>query len=856
MAGEGLDYRKRREIAQMNPDSYKTFSGKGNANKWQRASKKNQYSEKLTGGGISAAKINFLEEFKKFSDVKGLLGDLQGMVEGGISSIGSQFASVFQDTAGNILSNPGDTVKIPPMKKGGIVTSSSGNVLTSGGKPVTWGAGPMGGSGNHPATRGITQNSFSIADSLKSVGNAFDNPTLQSAIGGATEAQEFFNSTGNVISPVVQGRNPLLDFETMNYVITLSCVPQQAYNNGTYRNSKGTVIAKTGGKGRQGTGPLSYDYYMERLTVRSTVAPTPEAYATNAYQIIFDITEPLGVDLIPALIEASQRQGYQDHLSAVYLLTINFVGNDDNGIANKIGGTTRYIPINIFKIDMDVSESGAKYNIQAAPYNYVGMLNAHDIIQEAIPHTGSDVKSLVQDFFDVLNETRTQLKNEAGVIAKPHLYEFDIGSSSADIIGSSLGFDDAGASANQAINVSPKGAGHPNVNSSRKVTAQKGTSIVEYLTHVIENSKFMLEQFGSGNESNSDIVSAIKIMPSTEIVALDNGAGGPQYKFVYALRVQQIAVESTNVGPVRTYNYIYTGENKDVLNLDLKYQFAYFQQGRYYDALQNKLKNDDKKVDPEPGAKGGRRSSKAATKIPGGSKPGRRSSKVAQSPIAPTISDTINPDAPAENREMADVFRKILEDPEADLIVVDLNILGDPYWVEQKSIKPGNKQMTSDGQTEPDGSVSPDANNIVVQVNAKYPSDLDDETGLMKLDQSAFFQGKFRVILCESNFEGGIFQQNLTMTRFREQDNDIKMTGYKDVAGEIIGGGATGNAYSGPTAFSQGKKLAGTFYDNRRPDTLNVVKKTKSAYNGINDKQRSYQTKDMSFKTFVNRLGL
>ena len=158
-------------------DSYKPFTGKGNANKWQRSTKQNQYSKTVTGGGISAAKLNFLEEFKKFQDVQSLIGGLQGMVEGGISSIGSKFASVFQDTAGNVLSNPGDTTKIPPMKKGGIVTSSTGNVM-SGGKPVTWGAGPTGGSGNHPASRGITQNSFSVADSLKSVGSAFDNPII------------------------------------------------------------------------------------------------------------------------------------------------------------------------------------------------------------------------------------------------------------------------------------------------------------------------------------------------------------------------------------------------------------------------------------------------------------------------------------------------------------------------------------------------------------------------------------------------------------------------------------------------------------------------------------------------------
>ena len=818
-------------------NSYRQFTGVTGKN-WQRGSTSGQggkgdagnYSQKVVGSGVSADKLNFLKEFSSFQDlVSAAQGAIAGGVDGVISSIGSKFSSVFQDTAGNILSNAGDTIKIPSMKKGASVVSSTGNVFSAGGnlgERLASGAisGPNyinSGSSNHPASRSITQNSFSIADSLKSTGNAFDNPKLQSAVGGFNEAQEFLSNTGNVFSPIVHGRNPLLDFETMNYVITLSCIPQQAYNNGSYRYSKGTVIAKTGGKGRQGTGPLSYDYYIERLTLRSTVAPSKKSFATNAYQIIFDVTEPLGVDLIPALIEASQRQGYRDHLSAVYLLTIDFVGNDDDGIPQKIGGTTRYVPIRLFKVDIDVSESGAKYSINAAPYNYIEQLESHDTLQEAIVHGGSDVKSLVQDFFDSLNATRTDLKDEAKVIVKPHLYEFDISSSSADIIGSSLGFDDPGASANQAINVSPKPGGHPNANSSRKVTAQKGTSIVEYLTHVVQNSKFMLEQFSDTNESNSDIVSTIKIMPSTEIVDLDNGAGEPQYKFVYALRVQQIAVESTNVGPVRTYNYIYTGQNTDVLNLDLKYQFAYFQPGRYYDAFQNKLKNDDDKLDKE---------SQAGTVSQGMNIHGPT---VPQTPTAPKAADTVNPDAPAKNREMADVFRKILEDPAADLIVVDLGILGDPYWIEQKSIKPGNKQMTSNGQTEPDGSVSPDANNIVVQINAKYPSDLDDETGLMRLDQSAFFQGKFRVFMCESNFEGGIFEQTLSMTRFREQDNDKKASGFKDIAGEIIGGGA------------------GKYIDHREAfkgtaTTSNVINKVKSAYNGISDKQRSYQDKNIS----------
>tara|TARA_A100000172_G_scaffold79024_1_gene65356 strand:- start:16529 stop:19003 length:2475 start_codon:yes stop_codon:yes gene_type:complete len=823
--------------------AYETFTGKGggaDAKKWQRASKKSQYSTKLAQGQ-TAEKKSFLKNLA--SDLSTIYGVVSGGVEGVLGAVGDKFASVQQDTAGNIFQNPGDTTKIPPMKKGGIVTYGSGlntkNVM-SGDKPVTWGAGPsFGGSGNHPATRGITQNS-NISQALKNKGNAL--PSAISSRMQSGEAQEFLNSTNNVFAPMTRGSNPLLDFETQNYVITLSCVSQQQFNNGTYRNNPGVVIAKTGGKGRQGTGPLSYDYYIERLTVRSTVAPTPNAFATNAYQIFFDIQEPLGVDLIPALIQASLQQGYQNHLSAVYVIKIEFVGNDDNGMPRKIPGTTRYIPCRLFKVDLDIDEGGGRYNIQAAPYNYVQQLTSYDKLNESVVHTGTDVKTLVQNFFTGLNENYKVKKDEDKVVVKPHLYEFDISGSSADIIKSKLGFGDSGASANQAINVSPSGGPGGGDTASRKVTAQKGTSIVEYLTHVVQNSKFILNQFDASNDTKDEIFSTIKIMPSTEIMDVDNGLGEPQYKFTYSLRQQKIAVESTSVAPVRTYNYIYTGENKDVLNLDIKYQFAYFQPGRYYDAMQNKLKNDDDGLEEESTSNQGPSFNDASL-----GKGGTTASKV---PTAQKSADTINPDAPAENREMADVFRQILEDPAADLIVVDLTILGDPYWIEQKTLNPGNNQMTSDGQTEPDGSVSPDANNIVVQLNARYPSDLNDDTGLMRLNLSAFFQGKFRVILCESNFEGGVFQQTITMTRFREQENDVKYTPAKGIASNMD--------------IRRPDALGGSI-DLRRPDALgkstsNVIYKNKNntGSNGFLsiDKIANNNKKKRKVNKGLRRLGL
>ena len=70
---------------------------------------------------------------------------------------------------------------------------------------------------------------------------------------------------------------------------------------------------------------------------------------------------------------------------------------------------------------------------------------------------------------------------------------------------SKLGFGDSGASANQAINVSPSGGPGGGDTASRKVTAQKGTSIVEYLTHVVQNSKFILNQFDASNDTKDEV---------------------------------------------------------------------------------------------------------------------------------------------------------------------------------------------------------------------------------------------------------------------------------------------------------------------------------------------------------------
>jgi hypothetical protein len=267
-------------------------------------------------------------------------------------------------------------------------------------------------------------------------------------------------------------------------------------------------------------------------------------------------------------------------------------------------------------------------------------------------------------------------------------------------------------------------------------------------------------------EANSQTIPVPNIMTSTKIIAPNNGAGDQAYEFSFQLAKQERdksfvegEAPAANAAPDRIYNYIYTGENKQVLSFDVKYNFAYFQAVPYFNSDGSRDANDDKqepelkKVEDE-GVK-----DKQLRAFPGGH-PGR---ETGYNPA---------PDEEGQNQEVADIFREILEDPSADMIISTMEILGDPHWIEQKSTQPPRPVSRQGAYEEADGSVSPDTNEPLVRVNVRLPNDINDQTGFYQLEDSAFFEGNFMPYICESRFEGGVFTQVLTMVRQHNQDGD------------------------------------------------------------------------------------
>ena len=120
-----------------------------------------------------------------------------------------------------------------------------------------------------------------------------------------------------------------------------------------------------------------HDIFFEDVNILSTVGPNPERGLANFTKMEFQLHEPFGITLVEKIRAACYINDFDDYQDAPLLLTIRWKGWDEHGKDKTIlGGTTltRKIPILITRMEFDVAEGGARYQIVAVPFGDM----AHD----------------------------------------------------------------------------------------------------------------------------------------------------------------------------------------------------------------------------------------------------------------------------------------------------------------------------------------------------------------------------------------------------------------------------------------------------------------------------------------------
>ena len=220
---------------------------------------------------------------------------------------------------------------------------------------------------------------------------------------------------------------------------------------------------------------------------------------------------------------------------------------------------------------------------------------------------------------------------------------------------------------------------------------------------------------------------------------------------------------------VKEYNYIYTGKNKDILNFDINFNAAFF----------TSLAGDSGQL--------GRDSKTAVTdEVTGGnaravSGKGESTSnldtvsKSTDKVVKPNSVDGGGPVIHPESQVARDFNEALMNSP-VDLMMVDLEIMGDPYYICDSGMGNYNAlQVPGILNITKDGTMNYENGEVDILLNFRTPLDYGQNymefpgNGTAPVGQ---FSGIYQVLFCNNKFSNGQFTQTLQTIRRRAQPSE------------------------------------------------------------------------------------
>ena len=401
-------------------------------------------------------------------------------------------------------------------------------------------------------------------------------------------------------------------------------------------NKKGVgafIIAQSGGYNREKSDLPGFelDYYIDNLKIKTSVNPTATQSHTNITELRLNIIEPYGFSFITKLRNASEYlirsnpdiKGYTLVTNAAqqfFMLGIKFIGydkdgnpisSDDKNFNNSSNNYELFYDIVIKNVKFKLDGKATVYNVSArATKPAIGFGLKYGRIPPNLSVQASTVGEALERIAEKLNNVSTDAAKQTNTIANRYSFEI-VGASTEDedkirkaslITQSDKDKNKTGTSdAKTTIQINPVTVRDlPNL-SQKLVQFGDGTSILDALTQIISNSQYLesalaiirksqLEQDQSIKEkgkvinSGDNKISWFNVSAEVKVLGWDNVRKDWAFDIKYIIQpyltpaVTSVYAKNGQVyyGPVKRYNYWFTGENSEVLSYEHDYNNMYY----------------------------------------------------------------------------------------------------------------------------------------------------------------------------------------------------------------------------------------------------------------------------------------
>lgn len=687
---------------------------------------------------------------------------------------------------------------------------------------------------------------------------------------GSNTDVETYNTTSNIPKPDKRQYNPLSEYPSYTYQLSLYMITPDAYDTFVQNNRTGIdslydesgkgayLIAQSGGINNDVTPRAPgflYDYYIDDLKIETAIAPKESGMSAATVDLSFTITEPYGFSFITNLKKASdsvtqysQAKNIKDLRNPsrqFFILGVRFLGYDARGnpIKETNGMFERYWDIIITKINFKIDGKATVYSIKAASLAIQAALGTQrGMINEGASVKGNTVMDVLSGNSDTAFGLMTKLNNderrnkdaaEYNNYAVEFIPALDTSISNASIVDKAdiekakTPFSPVKTTSN--VNVAAENSATPNLN-ARQITFKNDTPVVQAIQQIISQSSYLVDSLkqvyttdtspskktDSNEEIVNDTVKKLKwynISLKTTNPRFDNKRKQFCFDITYVISPYEIPVIVSTYANKTTKYY---GPIK-------KYQYWYTGKNteiiRYEQTLDNSYFNVALGADGSPNETGGNADIPIAFKRQNASRLNK-----------------MNVGAEAQNQIVTQLM-----DP-GSYAMAKIEILGDPDWLIQPAAV-NVQDSTATSYYGVDGfSVNPNKGQVFIEINFLEAVDYDNNKGVMKINDKITFweyppeikkqvEGvSYQIIHVTNYFKGGKFTQLLTGTintfgydkglqesdSQREPPNDSYS--YSNYLGNLseMGRAATGSAptttgtTSGGTGFKPSPTLPNT----------------------------------------------
>jgi LysM repeat protein len=372
-----------------------------------------------------------------------------------------------------------------------------------------------------------------------------------------------------------------------------------------------------------------------------TTYPTVDAWkgAAFASALTFTIKEPYGMSLLEILSamhrnDSKTRPGgpsEMNYMLAPYCMTIEYFGYDTDisfgGDAMPFTQFRRQIPIILREVSFNLTASGAVYSVKAIPLAETPQVE-NSKIKETINFKGSTVGEMLTNFQAALNlKERENWQARYKDVTEPPpgpfvLHNFMYQGMPAELMNSKLIVDETNKQGKTQISLStrlpmgdPKRAAEernkrPVITNNADVeyTATAGQKTISaVILEIVMASSWFHEQYKAKEvkgkkQHEQPIVKIPKIFTYVQITHPRDPITNTFNRCIhYAIMMHDyLSTNSANYGnytndqlalmrqhkenkTVREYNYLFTGKNVDILNLDMKFNMLFYNALIIYD---------------------------------------------------------------------------------------------------------------------------------------------------------------------------------------------------------------------------------------------------------------------------------